>query len=186
MLWSAWQPGDSLAWVLENMIPALLAFGLFLGRRWVRLSSLSSLLLFAFLVLHQAGAHYVYSEVPWGWWLGASLGSPRNDFDRLVHLCFGLLVFWPLREVMGAWLRIAPVRAGFVALLCILAASALYEIIEMLVVMIVYPDTGADFLGLQGDPWDSQKDMAMAGLGAMLSYGLALLRAGRLRQTRWG
>ncbi|MCA3562647.1 MAG: DUF2238 domain-containing protein [Aestuariivirga sp.] len=182
-VWSAWQPGDRLAWLLENILPTALAAALLIGWRRHPLSATSCILLFLFMALHQTGAHYVYSEVPWGRSIGAAFGRQRNDFDRLVHFGFGLLLFLPLREVLQAWLNPSGIKAGLGAIVLILAASALYEIMEMLVVLVVYPETGSAFLGLQGDIWDTQKDMALAFLGSALAFcAAALLSAARGRR----
>ncbi|MCA3555560.1 DUF2238 domain-containing protein [Aestuariivirga sp.] len=181
-LWSAWQPGDRLAWLLENILPTALAVALLIGWRRRPLSATSCILLFLFIALHQIGAHYIYSEVPWGRSIGAAFGRQRNDFDRLVHFSFGLLLFLPLREMLQAWLNPSQIKAGIGAIVLILAASALYEIMEMLVVLVVYPETGTAFLGLQGDIWDTQTDMALAFLGGVLAFcGAGLASAVRDR-----
>jgi putative membrane protein len=161
-------PLDRHDWVLEN----LLVFGvmaLLIGTyRFFPLSELSYLLITAFLTLHAIGAHYTYSEVPFGFWIQHTFGFARNPFDRIVHFSFGLLLAYPIREV---FLRVANTRgfwAYYLPLDVTLAFSALYEIMEMVIATLVTPGTGDAWLGTQGDVWDAQKDMAMAGLGALL------------------
>ena len=96
-------------------------------------------------------------------------------YDRLVHFSFGFLLAYPMREV---FLRISRVKGfwGFYLPLALtLSFSALYEIIEWWIARKVAPTAGIAFLGSQGDVWDAQKDMTMAGLGALLAMGLVAL-----------
>lgn len=168
-------PLDRHDWFLEN----LLVFGIIVvligTYRMIPLSDLSYLLITAFLTLHAVGAHYTYSEVPFGFWLRDTIGFARNPFDRLVHFSFGLLMAYPIREV---FLRVANTRgfwAYYLPLDVTLAFSALYEIMEMVIATMVAPGTGDAWLGTQGDVWDAQKDMAVAGLGALLCMCITAL-----------
>lgn len=170
---------------------------LWLTRDVVRLSRPSALMLFAFLGLHAIGAHYGYAYVPYDAWIasatGISLqdvfGFQRNHYDRLVHLAFGLLLAWPIREVL---LQTSPVRGRWSYLLptaLVMAASMAYEVAEWLAVLVAAPNGGgADLLGMQGDEWDSQKDMALAAAGAMLAMTIAVnlreLASARARDDR--
>lgn len=153
-------------WLLENLlIFAFVPLLLFTFARF-RLSNVSYTLLFLYLTLHLVGAHYTYSEVPIDW---TALGFERNHYDRVVHLSFGLLLAYPVREV---FLRIASAKGFwgyYLPLDVTLAFSAVYEIIEMGVAYAVDPVAGAAFLGTQGDEFDAVKDMALAGLGATLA-----------------
>ena len=93
----------------------------------------------------------------------------RNHYDRVVHFSFGLLLAIPVRELLARWTGLAGRAASFVALLAILAGSMVYEIIEWAFVLVADPAAGTAFLGAQGDPWDAQKDMALASLGGLLT-----------------
>src|SRR5467141_1450194 len=147
------------------------------------LSDLSYLLIAAFLTLHAVGAHYTYSEVPFGFWIQRTFGFARNPFDRIVHFSFGLLMAYPIREV---FLRVANARgfwAYYLPLDVTLAFSALYEIMEMVIATLVAPGTGDAWLGTQGDVWDPQKDMGLAALGALICMVVtATLRTRRARR----
>jgi len=176
-------PLDRHDWFLENLL-VFAAVAILIGTyRAFPLSDLSYLLVAVFLTLHAVGAHYTYSEVPFGFWIQRTFGFARNPFDRIVHFSFGLLMAYPIREV---FLRVANARgfwAYYLPLDVTLAFSALYEIMEMVVATMVAPGTGDAWLGTQGDVWDAQKDMAMAGLGALLCMCLtALIR--KLRTPR--
>jgi putative membrane protein len=165
---TAIHPLDRKDWVLENVLAVTLVAGLVLTYRRFPLSDTSYLLITLFLTLHAIGAHYTYSEVPLGYWLKDWGHFSRNHFDRVVHFCFGLLMAYPVREV---FLRVASTRgfwAYYLPLDVTLAFSAIYEIIEMLVAVVIAPSAGDAYLGTQGDIWDAQKDMALAGCGALL------------------
>jgi putative membrane protein len=171
------------SWWLENLgvfcaIPLLA-----LSYRYFRLSNISYTLIFAFLCLHAVGAHYTYSEVPFGFWMQDVFGFERNNFDRLVHFSFGLLIAYPVREVFfriantrGIWGYWLPVELT-------LALSALFEIGEWLVVLFTNPEAGAAYLGTQGDEFDAIKDMAVAGIGALIAMSATL--AVRWQYDRW-
>lgn len=169
-------------WAIENLLVAAFALLLILCRR-VALSRLSATLLFAFLCFHQVGAHYTYSEVPYEGWLqalfpisfAAESGFERNQFDRLVHFLFGLLITLPVREVLlqtssisGTWSRILPMTV-------IVALSAAYEIVEWGAAAVLGGDLGIAYVGAQGDVWDAQKDMALAAAGALLAMALTAI-----------
>jgi len=160
-------PLDRHDWVLENLLVFVVVVTLVVTYRIFPLSDLSYLLITAFMTLHAVGAHYTYSEVPFGFWLRDTFGFARNPFDRVVHASFGLLMAYPIREV---FLRVANARgfwAYYLPLDVTLAFSALYEIMEMVVATMVAPGTGDAWLGTQGDVWDPQKDMGLAALGAL-------------------
>jgi putative membrane protein len=173
-------PLDRQDWWLENLL-VFAVMALLVGTyRMVPLSDLSYLLIAAFLTLHAIGAHYTYSEVPFGFWIQRTFGFARNPFDRIVHFSFGLLLAYPIREV---FLRVANARgfwAYYLPLDVTLAFSAAYEIMEMVIATMVAPGTGDAWLGTQGDVWDPQKDMGLAALGALLCMCLtALVRRAR-------
>ncbi len=164
-------------WLLENLL--VLAFLAVAGvaHRWMPLSRLSWLLIFAFLGLHEVGAHYTYAEVPYdawfralfGWTLSEQLGLERNHFDRLVHFSYGLLLAYPVREL---FLRVGDVRGFwgyFLPLDLTMSTSMLYELVEWGAASLFGGDLGTAYLGTQGDEWDAHKDMALASLGALVA-----------------
>ncbi len=165
---AAVRPLDRSDWVLENLLVAAMVVVLVGTYRVFPLSDLSYVIITLFMTLHAVGAHYTYSEVPFGYWMRDHLGFARNPFDRVVHFSFGLLMAYPIREV---FLRVANARgfwAYYLPLDVTLAFSALYEIMEMVIATLVAPGTGDAWLGTQGDIWDAQKDMGLAALGALI------------------
>lgn len=177
---AAISPVDRLDWLLENLLVFAAAIAAWLTyRRWP-LSDLSYLLIGLFLVLHLAGSHYTYSKVPLGFWLQEWGGFQRNHFDRIVHFSFGLLIAYPVWEVLRRYSRATPLWCLFCAFAIMAAASDIFEIIEWLVASLVDPAAAEAYLGQQGDPFDAQKDVALAHLGTLLALAILVVSgAGR-------
>lgn len=179
MIWLllAVAPVNRQDWFLENLLVLVLVPVLVATGRRFRFSNAAYVLITVFLLLHAYGAHHTYSEAPFGDWLGGRFGWERNHYDRLVHFGFGILLTFPIWELL---VRKTGLRAGWsqgLAVCVILAASGLYELLEAAVAMLVDPDLGAAYTGTQGDEWDSQKDMALALVGAVIAIGVTVLRA---------
>lgn len=179
-------------WMLENLLVAVCAAAFLWWRKSIHLSKLSVTLVFVYLCFHETGAHYTYSKVPYDDWARALtggtvsewLGLQRNHFDRLVHFLYGLLLAYPMREVYvrKRWLH---GRLTFTFPVAItLAISAMYEIFEWWAAELAGGDLGAAYLGTQGDEWDAQKDMVLAGLGSLLAM-LATAGAFLHRRPTW-
>lgn len=139
-----------------------------------------------FAVLHAVGAHYTYAQTPIGFGVQDLLGLSRNHYDRFVHFSSGLLLVYPMRELIRRRLHLHGLAAYLMPVVVLLAISASYEIVEYQAARIVDPDLGTAFLGTQGDEWDAQKDMALAALGSITGMlATALLRA-RTGREPWG
>ena len=131
----------------------------------------------AFLLLHTFAARWTYSNVPYDAWsqaltgqtIGALFGTTRNGFDRLVHFGFGLLAVAPMAEAMRRHAGTSVKIALCIAFLFVGAVSAMYEVVEWGLSMMVSANLAADYNGQQGDVWDAQKDMALALAGSLLS-----------------
>jgi len=168
-------------WLLENLLVFIWSALLIFTYRWFQFSNLSYGLFIVFLSLHLAGSHYTYSETPFGFWMQDWFGFERNHYDRIVHCSFGLLIAYPMREIL---IRTSGLNVGwsyFITLNCIVAFSAIYEIIEAVTAIIVSPELGAAYLGTQGDEWDAQKDAGLATLGAIFTMLLTWALARRQR-----
>jgi putative membrane protein len=152
---------------------------LWAGRKQ-RFSNGAMTCLVAFIALHIIGARWIYSYVPYERWCDALVGSgpyewfgwTRNHYDRLVHLAFGALLVPPLVEVAMRFGRIPFAGAIVFAILAIAAVSAVYEVFEWLLATIAAPEYAEAYNGQQGDPWDAQKDMALALAGSAVAAGL--------------
>ena len=144
------------------------------------LSNFSYLLIALFLGFHAIGAHYTYSETPIGAWLQEGLGEDRNHYDRVVHLLFGLMGAYPLREVISRTTRVRGIKASLHTFAALLALSSAYEMIEWIVAEIVSPEEALAYLGTQGDVFDAQKDTILGAIGAAVAL-IAIELHDRLR-----
>ncbi len=184
-LWAAINPVYPHDWLLENylvffFVPIILVVG-----RYFRLSNVSYTLITLFMILHVIGSHYTYAEVPFGDTLQRWLGSDRNMYDRLVHFSFGFLLAYPVREV---FLRLAKAKGFwgyYLPLDLTLSFSAVYELVEWFAARNVDPAAGLAFLGSQGDIWDAQKDMGLAGLGALIAMVVVAIINWRYDPSFW-
>jgi len=160
-------------WLLENLLVFFFGALLVLTYRHFQFSNLSYLLFGVFLSLHLVGAHYTYAETPFGFWMQTLFDFERNHYDRLVHFSFGLLLACPLREILLRKSGINTAWSYFIAVNCIVAFSAVYEILEAIAAKIVSPELGTAYLGTQGDEWDAQKDAFLAFIGALIAMLVA-------------
>ncbi len=174
-------PVSRADWLLENLLVfAWLPF-LVLTYRKRPMSDVSYGLILVFLLMHAAGAHYTYSEVPLGYWLKDVLGMERNHFDRIVHLSWGLLITYPLRDITRMD-RLRTFWAGFLPAMVIVAWSGFFEVIEAIVAQLVHPELGQAYLGTQGDVWDAQWDMGLAVIGSSIAVALTMYAERRGRR----
>lgn len=164
-------------WALENVLVGVFVIAIGASHRRFLLSRLSYTLIFLFLCVHEIGAHYTYSEVPYDNWVRAltgrslneAMGWQRNHFDRFAHFLYGLLVAYPLREF---FLRIANARGFwgyFLPFDVTMSTSAIFELFEWGAAEIFGGELGTAYLGTQGDIWDAQRDMALASAGALIA-----------------
>ena len=185
VLWSALAiaPNDRSDWLLENALLLAGVVVLVVTRKRLPLSGISYTTILVFLCLHTVGAHYTYAAVPYdaafksltGHSFDAMVGWKRNNYDRIVHFSYGLLLAYPIREL---FLRVANVRGFwgyFMPLDLTMSTSMIYELIEWLSAVAFGGDLGAAFLGSQGDEWDAQKDMALASLGALIAMTITAI-----------
>lgn len=167
LAWSAVRPWRYDIWALE-VFPALIGLVVLLAT-WRRfpLTDLLCILLFLHALILLVGGHYSYARVPLGEWARDAFHLSRNHFDRLGHFAQGFVPAMVAREVL---VRLRVVRGRgwlFFIVLCIaLAISASYELLEWAVAR-MSQSSAEEFLAMQGDPWDTQKDMALAAVGAI-------------------
>jgi putative membrane protein len=169
LAWSAWHPHDYFTWFLE-VFPALIGIALVVAlRKRFPLTPLLLVLLTIHALILMVGGHYTYAEVPLGFWMRDWFGFERNHYDRIGHFAQGFVPAIVAREIL---IRRNVVRGkgwlfGIVVAIC-LAISAAYELLEWSV-SIGTGSKGDAFLGTQGDVWDTQKDMALAFIGAIVA-----------------
>jgi len=170
IVWSGYQPKERFTWVME-VFPAVIGGIILVGTyRRFQFSTLGYVLTWMFAIILAAGGHWTYAEVPLGNWASDVFGFSRNHFDRLGHLFQGIVPAMLVRELL---LRTSPLKPGkwlvFICISVALAVSAAYELFEWQYAVVFGGAQAESFLGSQGDPWDAQKDMFMAMLGAMVS-----------------
>lgn len=183
LLWTALAiaPNDRQDWLLENLLALAAVATLLITYRRFQFSLFSYGLITAFLSLHAVGAHYTYAEVPFGFWLQHVFHLSRNPFDRLVHFGYGLLLAYPLRELLIRVAGVGRFWSYYLPVSGMLAQSGFFEIIEAVVAQIVSPELGTAYLGTQGDEWDAQKDMLAAFSGALLTMTIVKVRLWKAR-----
>jgi putative membrane protein len=183
-IWAAINPLYRNGWFSESILVFLFVPLLVWSYYKFRMSNVSYTLIFLFLVLHTIGSHYTYAEVPFGYWMKEFFGFERNNYDRLVHFSFGLLMAYPVREF---FLRVASTHGvwGYWFPIELTAAlSGIYELMEWGVTM-VSPDSSTAFLATQGDPFDAQKDMALATSGAVIAMLTTLFFNWKYNEHFW-
>jgi putative membrane protein len=169
-VWAAIRPLDRQAWALENALVVGVLALLVLTYRRLPLSRVTYGLIFVFLCLHEIGSHYTYEKVPIDA-LRRALGWERNNYDRIVHFAYGLLLAYPIREVV---LRVGDFKGFwgyFLPMDVTMSTSMLFELLEWAVAVVFGGSAGAAYLGTQGDVWDAHKDMVLASLGAAIAMG---------------
>lgn len=172
-------------WLLENLPVAVALPILIASYRRLRFSNAAYIGIFSIMTLHEIGAHYTYSEVPYDAWcvrlLGFSpdqlLGLTRNHYDRVIHLIYGFAITPAAVELFaarapprGIWRWILP--SAFV-----MSHSVVYELVEWGAAVVFGGDLGIAYLGAQGDAWDAQKDMLLAAMGTVIAASIFVPRS---------
>ncbi|MBU7581170.1 MAG: DUF2238 domain-containing protein [Porphyrobacter sp.] len=164
-VWGALYPGNT--WLQVGPVAPGLPFAWRALSR-APISNASAACITAFVLLHLLAARWSYSFVPYDTWF-PPLEAERNHFDRLVHFAFGVLAMAPIVEVGVRYWGLSARMAMVFAMAFVLAVGGLYEIFEWCLTLILAPEAAGAYNGEQGDMFDAQKDMALAGLGAVLT-----------------
>ncbi len=172
LAWSAYQPKDLYTWFLE-VLPAIIGLALmFYSRKTFPLTPLLYALILIHCLILMIGGHYTYAEVPLFDMLKEAWNLERNNYDKLGHFAQGFVPAILAREILIrkrvvnglGWLQF------YIICIC-LAFSAFYELIEWWIALL--SDQAAEaFLGTQGDNWDTQSDMAIALVGAIMALSI--------------
>jgi putative membrane protein len=162
-------PYDRLTWAMEVSWVVVILPLLIATRRRFPLTPLAYRLLFLHAVILIVGGYYTYARVPPGLWVADLFHLARNHYDRFGHLAQGFIPAIVLREIL---VRRSPLKGGawlpFVVASVCLAFAAFFELIEWWSALVLGAD--ADFyLALQGDPWDTQWDLFLALVGAIVA-----------------
>ena len=168
-LWTFISAYDIQVWLLENLLLFLLVIAALITYKKYQLSPQTYMLLITFLLLHLFGARYTYENNPLGIWIQQWTGSSRNSYDRIVHFSFGLLWTYPIFEIIRIYIKLSFNVSAILAFACISTLAAFYEIIEWVIGGIFFPEQGTAFIGMQGDNWDTQKDIFLAIAGSLVT-----------------
>lgn len=172
LAWSAYQPYDLATWALEALPAIAAAVLLLVTYRRFELSGVLYVLIFLHAVVLVVGAHYTYARVPYFDGFMSFIWPDRNNYDKLGHFMQGLVPALACREIVlrydvfnsRAWMNF------FIISFC-LGFSAFYELIEWWVALLS-SEASESFLGTQGYVWDTQSDMFLALIGAVVALGV--------------
>ena len=179
---TAIDPYDRITWLME-VAPVLIAlpilvltYGLF------PLTRLLYVLIFLHAIVLITGGAYTYARVPFGFWLEHLFSLSRNNYDRIGHFFQGLVPALLARELLIRLGYVTNKRMASVLAICVaMAISAWYELIEWAAALIL-GQKADDFLGTQGDPWDTQWDMFMCFIGSLVAMiGLSRVQDKEMR-----
>ena len=168
LLLSGFRARNLRAWRLDVQAFFFVLILIYIGSIFFEMSPFSYILMAMFAVIHIIGSKFSYINVPFGYTLGRIFHIHRNIYDRLVHFSFGLLFTYPSYEVFSGNLGLDGISAYYIPFSHILALSAVFEIFEWVRAANLKPDLAEEFIGMQGDIWDSSKDIASAGVGSLI------------------
>ena len=178
-------PHDRADWALENFFPISQLIAVIIAYRYYKFTRLSYYLIFFYLFVQSWGGHFTYAEAAPFNWLRDEFHLGRNHYDRVAHFMLGFLLGLPIREILMQFVSASRRWINFLTAALVLAIGAFYEFIEWWVAVLVTPNLGDKFLGTQGDIWDTQWDMFLALVGAILTIAIfGRLHDRQLRPTK--
>jgi putative membrane protein len=169
LLLSGWQPHDRATWAMEVAPVFIVLPLLWLTQRNYPLTTLLYVLIFVHACVLMLGGAYTYARVPLGFQMQELMQLSRNPYDKIGHFFQGFVPAIAAREILLRGQHVQGRRMlAFIVVCIVMAISATYEFIEWGAALAL--GQGADeFLGTQGDPWDTQSDMLMATIGAIVA-----------------
>jgi putative membrane protein len=165
-------PHDRADWALENVFPLSQLLAVIISYRYFKFTRLSYYMIFFYLFVQSWGGHFTYAEAAPFNWLRDTLHLSRNHYDRVAHFTLGFLLAIPIREILLQFVQASRRWMNFITAAIVLAIGAFYELIEWWVAVLATPDLGDKFLGTQGDIWDTQWDMFLALIGALITLAV--------------
>ena len=186
LIWSLIKPEEGYTVLFMEILPSVLVL-IFLIVRYnrFRLTTVSYVIITLLVILTFIGGHYSYSKVPLFTWIKDYFDLQRNNYDRFGHFLKGLMVIVIIEILLRKTVLLKSKTTNFIALCITLAIGALYEIIEWLSTKIGKEGKAEkDFLGMQGDIWDAQWDMALLLVGSILSLFFTKILYKSLEKSR--
>jgi putative membrane protein len=174
LIWSLIKPVEGyMVWLVE-VLPSVIVL-IFLASTYnkFRLTTVSYAIITLLVILTFIGGHYSYSKVPLFSWIKDYFDLQRNHYDRFGHFLKGSIVIVIIEILLRKTALSKSKTTNFIALCITLAIGAFYEIIEWASAKIGREGkVTKDFLGMQGDVWDAQWDLAFLLAGSILSIFL--------------
>ncbi|WP_235846642.1 DUF2238 domain-containing protein [Neobacillus drentensis] len=186
LIWSLIKPEEGYRVLSMETLPSVVVL-IFLISTYnrFRLTTVSYVIISLLVILTFIGGHYSYSRVPLFTWIKDYFDLQRNYYDRFGHFLKGLMVIVIIEILLRKTVLLKSKTTNFIALCITLAIGALYEIIEWASTKIGKEGKATkDFLGMQGDIWDSQKDMALLLVGSILSLFFTKILYKKLEKSR--
>ncbi len=176
------KPVNYSEWWCENIASAVLIAIIACFYSKSRLTNLSYVCVLIFLILHSIGAHYTYSLCPVGEWMKSWFGFSRNNYDRLVAFAFGLFLSMPVMEVLYRRFRLRYIEACILSVFVIVALCAVNSLAEMYISQFIRLQPVNILSSAASEMWDSQKDIGMGLLGALINMGNCIVAKIRKNQ----
>ncbi|MBT2680312.1 DUF2238 domain-containing protein [Bacillus sp. ISL-35] len=185
-IWSLTKPEEGYMVLLVEVLPSVLAIlFLVLTYNQFRLTTVSYIIITFLVILTFVGGHYSYSKVPLFTWIKNYFDLQRNHYDRFGHFLKGSIVIVIIEILLRKTALSKSKTTNFIALCITLAIGAFYEIIEWTSAKIGKEGkVTKDFLGMQGDIWDAQWDMALLLVGSILSLFIIKILYKELERSR--
>ena len=165
-------PHDHADWALENLFPISQLIAVGICYRYYKFTRLSYYLIFFYLFVQSWGGHFTYAEAAPFNWLRDQFHLSRNHYDRAAHFMLGFLLAVPIKEILMQFVTASRRWMNFLTAAIVLAIGAFYELIEWWVAVLATPNLEDKFLGTQGDIWDTQWDMFLALMGAVITLAI--------------
>jgi putative membrane protein len=172
-------PVSRSVWAAENILVVIFIILLITTHKKFRFTNLSYTLFFIFLIVHVVGSYYTYTGNLLFEYFKDILGLERNPYDRFVHFLFGALFFIPFYEIIFEKFKAKKSLAFLNAFFVIGSLIAIFEVFEWLLVEILSTEVGNIYLAMNGDVWDTQKDMFLGMLGAVFTWILMVFKNGK-------
>ncbi len=174
LIWSLIKPVEGYLVLLMEVLPSVIVLILLISKyNQFRLTTVSYVIITILVILTFIGGHYSYSKVPLFSWIKDYFDLQRNHYDRFGHFLKGAMVIVIIEILLRKTALFKSKTTNFIALCITLSIGAFYEIIEWASTKIGQEGKATkDFLGMQGDIWDAQWDMALLLAGSILSLFL--------------
>ena len=169
----ALSPTNRKQWLADSLPLVVIILTLAFSYKRFHFSTLSYFLMFVFFCLHTYAAHYTYEGTPFDHWLRTSFGMLKEAITIVSFISRSdCSCAFPFREILKCKVKLLGIWSYILPVVVVLGFSALFEILEMLAALVAGKGGEAKFVGLQGDVFDTQKDMGLGFIGGVVSMGI--------------